>query len=265
MTDAAVEDDDALHARLVGVADTILRSGSHSGPRGHEASRLRNGVSSHNFADTVSFPVLDAFVTRVAQTTPQRRDPLRCYMGSIDGHLVVSVRVRPPSSSLAAEPTARRKRGRDDCGDRAETTVSKLRTTLRTTQPGNTAALAQLTNAKDTVERLLRNVRGTDGEDPFESCAISFAQSQQQQASTAAASSTTRPRLIVACRLSAGVALSLSALRDALGACFRDGMITTKPESLGAAYQLPLRATGHVVEESGQRSMLLFAAVPDAV
>ena len=51
-------------------------------------------------------------------------------------------------------------------------------------------------------------------------------------------------------------------LRRALGPCFGDGMVTTKPELLGEAYRLPLSAAGQAIESQGQRSLLLFAAVP---
>ena len=56
--------------------------------------------------------------------------------------------------------------------------------------------------------------------------------------------------------------LPLVVLRRALGECFSDGMVTTKPELLGEAYRLPLSAAGQAIESQGQRSLLLFAAVP---
>ena len=93
-----------------------------------------------------------------------------------------------------------------------------------------------------------------------------MAVAQQTNASAsapaAAAVGTQRPRLIVAARLAAGVPVPLLKLRSALGACFKDGMLTTDASTLGPAYQLPLTAAGQAVENAGQRSILLFAAVP---
>ena len=59
-----------------------------------------------------------------------------------------------------------------------------------------------------------------------------------------------RPKLIVACRLSAGIAVPVYALRSALSTtgAFPDGMMTTNPDSLGPEYRLPLSGLGKAAE-----------------
>ena len=217
-------------------------------------SALRNQVSSHKVKNPISFQALDTFC--VNATKPGGAGASQLYIASLDGGPVISARLRGDPEPAAR--SGKKKRGRDDAAERAEAACVKLLRIATTNK-------AQVMLAQKTIEQLLRNIRGPQGEDVFEALGVSVAPVATTQASaTAPASISGKPRLILACRLSAGVPLSLKALRTALGECFKDGMITTQPETLGAEYQLPLSETGRAVENEGQRSMLLFAAVPDS-
>lgn len=227
-------------------------------------STLRNAISSHRVTNPLSFNCLDAFI--VAATQTQKAVPVSSlFLGSLDGEMTVSSRLRHRSDT---QPSSGKKRTRDDCAERARATCKKLHKIVSVSEEPERNK-AQVTLAQDTVEKLLRTVKGPGGEEVFESCGVSLANVQACTASASAPAQPAvgaparRPRMIIACRLAAGVALPLGAMKAALGGCFRDGMITTRPESLGPDYQLPLTEQGQAVESRGQRSMLLFAAVPD--
>ena len=239
-----------VHAHVTRAAEILRATGS----------TLRNSVSSHVLPNTLAFPALETFCVNVTKEGGPR--PEQLYLGSLDGNIVISARLR--GSSASGGGSRKKKRGRDDAGDRASAACAKLVRMARAQEGAARERLErQVATAQQTIEQLLRNVKGPNDEECFESCGVSMAASVTTQASVAAPTTTpARPRLIVACRLSAGVALPLHALREALGACFRDGMLTTRPETLGPDYQLPLTEQGEATEGQGQRSMLLFAAVP---
>lgn len=219
------------------------------------SSALRNGISSHKVASPAAFPALDAFTTQTLAALGGAGSADRIFMGSIDGELLVSARLRGDDGKASGEasdaPARRKKRGRDDSGDRADRAVADIRKRAA----GDAPVLAAVALARERIEALLRDFKGVGGEEIVESCGLSLAAAGENGAAS-------RPRLIIACRLSAGVPLPLVVLRRALGACFADGMVTTKPELLGEAYRLPLSAAGQAIESQGQRSLLLFAAVP---
>jgi len=255
-----------------GVADSAVheRISTAAQPLNPAKSRLRNGISSHRLTGAVSFPLLDAFTQSAAAALGA--DPeQRLFLGSVDGELHVSAQVSDRSNGNRDEEAEgeqpRRKRQRDDCAERAEGAVAHIRKRVRGADNGAAqgATLDAIELARGVIEQVLRTVKGARREEVVESCGLSLSSTTGTTAQGAAGSASERPRLIIATRLSAGVPLPLVALRRALGTCFKDGMVTTKPESLGPSYQLPLSAAGQAVEQAGQRSLLLFAAVPVAL
>lgn len=242
---------DEMHKHLVAAAH-ILRA---------QSSQLRNSVSSHVVPNTVAFSAIETFcVNAVKDGGP---DAAQLFIGSLDGYIVVSARLRAQTG--ASHRPNKKKRARDDAEDRAHSACEKLLRHARSLEGEKCDRMVkQILTAQQTIEQLLRSVKGPNDEECFESCGVSMAATATTQASSnAPPAMPSRPRLIIACRLSAGVALPLYALRKALGCCFKDGMITTRPESIGPDYQLPLTEHGTVTEQQGQRSMLLFAAVPE--
>lgn len=265
---------------------------------GASQSTYRNGISAHVCKTSLHFPAIDKFLACVTQRVAGSVDR-RLFLGSVDGELHVSVRLRDAPqaggsnddvdgvmlSTSSGKRDKKKKRRLDDSDERAEQTVKGIRAALRrrydsskdvsggggsagASQPdapcrtASAADAAQLELAKSTVAALLSTVKGANGEEVFESCGLSLAPVTTAGGNGGGVAGGERPRLILACRLSAGVALPLVALRTALGPCFVDGMVTTHPESLSESYQLPLSASGMAVEAAGQRSVLLFAAVP---
>ena len=244
---------------------------------------IRNSISSHKIKSPVSFSSLSAFLI----STKDFVVPSRVCIGSLDGNLILSVRLRigskfgrgaaptapapstapapAPPPAPAPAPAARGKRGRDDASERATNTMNQLKK-----RSGLSASTLKYTH--NIIEQLLR-VQSADGtSEVIESCGLSVAASDAATTATGATATGAtptfgkaqpRPRLIIACRLSAGVALPLGELKAALGDCFLDGMLTTDASRLSSEFQLPLSSSGKVVEaKHNQKSILLFAGVP---
>jgi hypothetical protein len=257
---------------------------------GGHGSTLRNGISSHRLKSPVSFAMLNRFVESVAV---DRRD--RAYVGSIDGEVVVSAQLgaapngaapAAPAGAAPAAAPARGKRKRHDAtsaaseaADQAVSTVraARRRTDAAATPSAPTAAPAISDAAYDvarsTIERVVDTLRGASGESVLESVGLS-----QQRASTTGASGGGSgggggggagpgpgERLVVALRLTAGVAVPICALKRAMGPCFDDGLLTTQRDGMADGYQLPITAQGRVVEEEGQRTLVALGSVPNAV
>lgn len=224
-------------------------------------SRLGNGVSAHYAKNSLSFAQIERFLDNASKLVT---DKSKYNLGSIGEDLVVSVSLNPAT----VPPPARsgKKRGYDDSADRAKAAVDAARKRL-TKDPSITYEMLKV--AEEQIERMFRDVKGANGELVFESLGLSVTPTTLVTASASSSipSLSTRPKLIVACRLSAGIAVPIYTLRAALGkdGCFPDGMMTTNPESLGPEYRLPLSELGKAAEGNGQHSILLFSAVPTPV
>lgn len=221
-------------------------------------SVLSNGVSAHYTKQSLSFAQLERFLEQASKLVT---DKCKFNLGSIGEELLVSVGLR--EGSAPPPPKTGKKRGYDDSADRAKAAVDAARKRLMK-DPAITEAM--LKAAEEQIERMFRDVKGANNELVFESLGLSVTPTTVVTASASAPvpNSSTRPKLIVACRLSAGIAVPIYALRGALGTggAFPDGMMTTNPDSLGPEYRLPLSELGRAAEGNGQRSILLFAAVP---
>lgn len=240
-----------LHDQLVrhGALMTITRS------------VLSNGVSSHYTRQSMSFAQLERFLEGASKLVG---DQSKYNIGSLGGELVISVGLR--QGSAPPPPKSGKKRGYDDSADRAKAAVDAARKRL---MKDSSITEAMLKAAEEQIQRMFRDVKGANNELVFESLGLSVTTATvvSASASSAVPSASSRPKLIVACRLSAGIAMPVYALRSALGTDkgFPDGMMTTNPESLGPEYRLPLSELGRAAEGAGQHSILLFSAVPPPV
>jgi len=230
----------------------------HSGLLSTARSALANCISAHYIRTSLSFAQLERFLENTAQNVPEKS---KFNLGTLGDELVISINLRASS----APPPARsgKKRVYDDSGDRAKAAVDAARKRLMS-DPSITESMLKV--AEKQIERMFRDVKGSNGELVFESLGLSVTPTTvvTASASSGTPSASTRPKLIVACRLSAGIAVPIYTLRAALGAdgAFPDGMMTTNPESLGPEYRLPLSELGKAAEGNGQRSILMFSAVP---
>ena len=226
---------------------------------GATSCTLRNGISSHVIRDPVSLQSVQAFCTRVLANTNLRRAQI--FVSSLDGSMHVSVHIRAPDATDALVRKRSRDGDGDGDGDRDRATRAVERAQEGVAQHAR-ISVETLAVAHGVIGELLRTVKGTRREDPFESCGLHIARRSLDTTRASAVHAT--PRLVIGCRMSAGIAVPLGALCTALGPCVADGMLTTKAASIGADYQLPESAESNVATSYGQSSLLLFAAMPSA-
>ena len=262
-------------------------------------SKLLNCVSMHHPSNPVSLRNLTRFLD---EATRELKQPFTLNFGCLSGNIIVSVNLRSQSSStfqkLSSSLNKKTKRGYDDSYERARDAVDAARKRL---QRANITSIdnTHLEYAQTVIENMFQNIQGTNGELVFESLGLSVTPanvittntirtdpskhtstcfttsntcaptpSSAPPAASVTPSSTsnfsTRPQLIIACRISGGIAIPVSCIKHMLsqdGIVF-DGMITSKVESIGQEYRLPLSHLGKEAESKGQQSMLLFVAVP---
>lgn len=214
-------------------------------------------------------------------------------IGALGGNLIVSIKLtpvgvarettsstttststpKPLGSGSFLEPHRRysqSKRGYDDSLDRAREAVGAARTRLGRGEEHLEHLGTHLDVAEGIIANMFREIKGSNGELVFESLGLSVSPSRVIQTNAFQGEQavqpnfSTRPRLIIACRLSGGIAIPLFTLKRVLSqnGQFLDGMITTKIDSLGPEYRLPLSHLGKEAESKGQQSILLFLAVP---
>merc|ERR1712091_627036 len=112
-------------------------------------------------------------------------------------------------------------------------------------------------SAVDLISDLLK-LRGPHGENVVESWAISLRKNTQWAGANSPGEA---PRLVVAARISAGVAVSMDALTSAIRVC-KDGLLTVAEDTVDADFNLPLSEQATCAQNSGQKSIILLASVP---
>lgn len=250
-------------------------------------TKLSNCISMHFAGNPLSLSQLGRFLNETTKLV-KHRDAFN--IGALGGNLIVSIKLtpvgvarettsstpKPLSSGSSLEPHRRysqSKRGYDDSLDRAREAVGAARTRLGRGEEHLEHLGTHLDVAEGIIANMFREIRGSNGELVFESLGLSVSPSRviqtnafqgEQAAQSVQPNFSTRPRLIIACRLSGGIAIPLFTLKRVLSqnGQFLDGMITTKIDSLGPEYRLPLSHLGKEAESKGQQSMLLFLAVP---
>tara|TARA_B100001175_G_scaffold317318_3_gene333787 strand:+ start:490 stop:1152 length:663 start_codon:yes stop_codon:yes gene_type:complete len=205
-------------------------------------------ISVHHMKSTVTASAMFKF----QQIASQHGHAERTFVGSIAGGTVVSVNsgFAPKGKGAAAPNPPSNKRARDSGGEDAERALAKV----KRSNEAATITAASYAAAKQCIQELLR-LRGAGGEAVVESWVVSMRQKGQWGATDG------REGLMLGVRLAAGVALPLSALCHTLRVC-RDGVLTTDTSRVDPSFDLPLSDQGRVAEGSGQRSLLLMAAVP---
>ena len=254
---------------------------SHSHLMNAQSTKLSNCISMHFAGNPLSLSQLGKFLDEASKVV---RTKSAFNFGALGGNLIVSVKLNSNSGTGTHTSSTGNvnghvvktssKRGYDDSYDRARDAVDAARKRL---QKGKTDTVPNehLQFAQTVICNMFRELKGTHGELVFESLGLSVTpstvmkpntfQSGDYSNPTETAHFSTRPRLIIACRLSGGVAIPAFTLKRVLSYnnTFFDGMITTKVDSLGTEYRMPLSNLGQEAESKGQQSMLLFVAVPN--
>lgn len=168
---------------------------------------------------------------------------LQAFCGSVDGDLVLSAR---PPLAPPAEPRPK-KRARDDTEENVDRAIAKLKKSTENVSPEG------FDSAKNFLLNFLK-IRGPQRENVLESWSVSV----RHPGTWGATSSTS---LVLAFRLSAGVAVSAHAIVEALKGC-SDGMLTTDETKIPPEFKLPLSSQGVESAVHGQSSISVFATVP---
>jgi len=218
---------------------------------GAKESTFNNGVSVHRMSESVSFDNVRSMLG-IAKANENR-----VHVGTVDGHIVVSLNFNHQPTTVASSSSKSKKRSRDPHEEAAELTVNRVKKGLT---EGSGVSDQMLETAQKAVHSLLASVRGANGENVIESYGLSF-KTLEKSTSTLPASS--RPRLILSVRLAPGVAVPLQMLFSALGSkCTQDGMLTVQDSStLAQGFNLPLSEQAQAAVSHGQKAVSLFATV----
>jgi hypothetical protein len=211
------------------------------------------GVLQVILAETTSFKQLETYHDAVKRTAKRAGVTIEDSLGSQGAELVVATRIgakRPRPDDVPA-PNEQKLR---DLIEKIGTTVERVRKSASK----DTVDADELETARGVLERCVARLTGTGG--PDDRAVQSYGVYQRKLADT-----DPRPRIVVAMRLNAGVAIKLSEFKSCLGACWTDGAITTADSVFGVeSVELPLTAEGKASRYFGNFSVLVVTSVPIA-
>jgi hypothetical protein len=235
-----MSDFETLHAALAEAA---------KGEGCTKSAHTPSNMSVHTLPQTASFANVEA-LARASKAT--------AYVATVGEDLVFSARLGPQEEAQKEEEEEEeeeqrpaKKRRRDTSAEEADR-VATARTRLAKSAP--TLPSDQLDVAQRVLTRLVRDLRGPNGEIVVQSYAI---------LSKKLGVADSQPRVVVAARLNAGIELKVELLKSCLGACWADGLITTQPTLHGIGkLELPLSEEASAAAFFGNASMLLVTSVP---
>lgn len=209
-------------------------------------STLTGSLSSHELPDSTELATLLSMQTLAR--TESCGD--KSFVGSISGKLVFSVNVAyvPPNNEKS------KKRRIDTTMDDATRAVDRIKRSLK---DASSVTERSYTIAKNAVASLLK-IKGASGENALESWALSL---RKQGEYGSVPRKDGRSNLVIAVRISAGVAVSILDVSNALSAC-RDGMITVSCKSVADDFDLPMTEQCMEAHQQGQKSILFLVSVP---
>lgn len=212
------------------------------------------GVSMHTLPETASFSNVDALACATKAPT---------YIGTSAGDLVFSAHLAPAEGEAEGEdgeaeyrPKKRRRsngNGNNPCGEESEDAkkIAEARARLEKSVPELQSD--ELDVAQKVLTKLANELRGSAGEVVVQSTALLAKKLGPSDA---------RQRVVVAARLNAGIAMRVDALRNCMGACWADGLLTTLPTLHGiGSIELPLSEEARVASLFGNATVLLVTSV----
>lgn len=209
------------------------------------------GVLQVVLAETTSFKQLETYHDAVKRTARRAGVLIEDSIGSQGAELVVATRIgtKRPRPSDVPPPNEQTLR---DLVDKIGTTVERVRKSAQK----DTIDATELDTARGVLERCVARLTGTGG--PDDRAVQSYGVYQRKLAET-----DPRPRIVVAMRLNAGVAIKLGEFKSCLGACWTDGAITTADSVFGVeSVELPLTEEGKASRYFGNLSVLVVTSVP---
>ena len=242
-------------------------------------SKLVKTVSRHVLSATVSFSNVAALLAaaKAATTGSSNSKPPKMFLGSSGSQLVFSAHFPsapppplpppppppPPSTTATTTPalappppvattSSSGKRRRDLAEDQAEG-ASRARKRLQTSVGSQSAVTSQHLDVAQRVVNDVLQLRGPLGE----VAVLSYAMLTRKLGADP------DPSLIVAFRINGGVPLSVLSLKRALGACWRDGAISTEDAVRGVCERdLPLTEEAASSARLGNKPILIVTSVP---
>lgn len=240
-------------------------------------SKLVKTVSRHVLSATVSFSNVAALLAaaKAATTGSSNSKPPKMFLGSSGSQLVFSAHFPsappppPPPSTTTTTPaptptlappppvatttsSSSGKRRRDLAEDQAEG-ASRARKRLQTSVGSQSAVTSQHLDVAQRVVNDVLQLRGPLGE----VAVLSYAMLTRKLGADP------DPSLIVAFRINGGVPLSVLSLKRALGACWRDGAISTEDAVRGVCERdLPLTEEAASSARLGNKPILIVTSVP---
>lgn len=204
----------------------------------------------HSLPETTSFANLEALANAAEKA--------ESYIGTVRDELVFSAHLgkkkegqEEEEGEEAAESSRPAKRRRSNAdGDAAR--VANARELIGKSAPSLPSE--ELDVAQRVLTRLAKELRGPCGEIVVQSTAI---------LSKKLGLSDSRPRVVVAARLNAGVEISVRALKSCLEECWGDGLLTALPTLHGIGnVELPLSEEAAASTSFGNATILLVTSVP---
>lgn len=232
---------EALHASLVSAANAQHCRRSMLTPA---------KVSLHTLPETASFANIEALASAA-------KGAEAVYVATQGKDLVFSARLNDQEKK-EGEPTeddeeAQRpkKRRRDTSAEEADRVATAR---LRLAKSAPSLPSDELDAAQQVLTKLVLNLRGPNGEIVVQSYAL---------LSKKLGVDDERARVVVAARLNAGIELKVDLLKSCLGACWKDGLLTTLPTLQGIGkLELPLSEEASAAAFFGNMSLLLVTSVP---
>lgn len=206
------------------------------------ASELLRSVSRHTLPETTSFANLEAIYA--AAQVP-------CFVGTSGKELAISAHFEAHATVDDATLPVKKRRRNTDAEERAER-VTEARKQLSKNMPDLPSA--ELDVAEIALVRLVNKLRGSEGE----VCVQSYALLGKKLAQT-----DPRPRVVMAVRLHAGISMPVDLLKEVLGTCWKDGLLTTLATLHGISeVDLPYSAEAKAALTFGNAPLLLVTSVP---
>ena len=203
-------------------------------------------VSMHTLPQTASFSNVGALASATNAPT---------YIGTSASEMVFSAHLLCEQEGAEEEEEHRPKKRRRGVGEvtaaHNSREVAAARERLEKSVPDLSSA--ELDVAQRVITRLANELRGSDGEIVVESTVM---------LAKKLGPSDTRQRVVIAARLNAGIAMRVDALRNCLGECWSDGLLTTQTTLHGIGkIELPLSEEARAAESFGNAAILLVTSV----
>ena len=212
----------------------------------------------HTLPETASFSNVDALASATKAPT---------YIGTSAGDLVFSAHLAPAKDEDEGEDAEtehrpkKRRRGNSNgningsitCGEENGDAkkIAEARARLEKSVPELQSD--ELDVAQKVLTKLANELRGPAGEVVVQSTAL---------LAKKLGPSDSRQRVVVAARLNAGIAIRVDALRNCMGTCWADGLLTTLPTLHGiGSIELPLSEEARAASLFGNATVLLVTSV----